>query len=147
MTLWKSTALSAPPPRHLRSTTVSTLGVKSLGAGSQNALCYLDNNPQVPLNPKVLSKCSSSRRYKENIQDFKPGINLIKNLRPVTFDWISTKQKDIGFVAEEVAEAEPLLATYNFDGQIEGVKYAQITTAPATPSKSSKNKSGDSRND
>ncbi|WP_323168592.1 tail fiber domain-containing protein, partial [Pseudomonas atacamensis] len=53
----------------------------------------------------------------------------IKNLRPVTFDWISSKQKDIGFVAEEVAEAEPLLATRNSDGQIEGVKYAQITTA------------------
>jgi hypothetical protein len=110
------------------STTVSTLGVKSLGVGT-DALCYSDNNPQVPLNPKVLAKCSSSRRYKENIQDFKPGIDLVKNLRPVTFDWVTTKHRDIGFVAEEVAEAEPLLATRNFDGQIEGVKYAQITTA------------------
>jgi hypothetical protein len=36
---------------------------------------------------------------------------------------------DVGFVAEEINAAEPLLSTFNEKGQIEGVKYAQITTA------------------
>ena len=34
---------------------------------------------------------------------------------------------DVGFSAEEVEKIEPLLVTYN-NGQIEGVKYGQITT-------------------
>jgi hypothetical protein len=36
--------------------------------------------------------------------------------------------QDVGFAAEEVKEIAPLLATYNKDGQIESVKYGQITT-------------------
>lgn len=33
---------------------------------------------------------------------------------------------DLGLAAEEVAAVEPLLATYNKDGQIQGVKYDRI---------------------
>ncbi len=33
-----------------------------------------------------------------------------------------------GFVAEEINRAEPLLSTFNDKGEIEGVKYAQVTT-------------------
>ena len=36
--------------------------------------------------------------------------------------------KDVGFAAEEVEQIVPLLATYNKDGRIEGVKYGQLTT-------------------
>jgi len=46
----------------------------------------------------------------------------------VTFRWKSNGQTDIGFVAEEVNEVEPLLNNFNEKGEIEGVKYAQITT-------------------
>ena len=35
---------------------------------------------------------------------------------------------DVGFAAEEVNEVEPLLTTTNDRGEIEGVKYAQVTT-------------------
>jgi hypothetical protein len=49
-------------------------------------------------------------------------------LRPVTFGWSATKVRDLGFAAEQVAEIEPLLATYGDDGEVEGVKYKQITT-------------------
>jgi len=35
---------------------------------------------------------------------------------------------DVGFGAEEVARVEPLLTTTNDKGEIEGVKYAQIST-------------------
>jgi uncharacterized coiled-coil DUF342 family protein len=36
--------------------------------------------------------------------------------------------RDIGFGAEEVNAVEPLLTTRNEKGEIEGVKYPQITT-------------------
>ena len=36
--------------------------------------------------------------------------------------------RDVGFGAEEVNQIEPLLTTRNSKGEIEGVKYAQITT-------------------
>ena len=35
---------------------------------------------------------------------------------------------DVGFGAEEVEKVEPLLTTRNDKGEIEGVKYRQITT-------------------
>lgn len=77
----------------------------------------------------VLATCSSSLRYKTNIENFTRGLELVKRLRPVTFDWKADGTPDVGFVAEEVHEVEPLLNNYNPDGEIEGVKYAQITTA------------------
>jgi hypothetical protein len=40
---------------------------------------------------------------------------------------VADGQRDVGFAAEQVAEAEPQLATYK-DGQVEGVKYNQLTT-------------------
>lgn len=74
-----------------------------------------------------LSHCSSSGRYKENINDFTRGLELLRQLRPVTFDWKKSGQQDVGYIAEEVSKSEPLLATYNEDGTVEGVKYKQIS--------------------
>ena len=53
---------------------------------------------------------------------------MLKRLRPVTYNWKTSGVRDIGFIAEEVAAIEPLLADYNEKGEIEGVKYGQITT-------------------
>ena len=36
--------------------------------------------------------------------------------------------RDVGFGAEEVNKIEPLLTTRNSKGEIEGVKYGQVTT-------------------
>ena len=71
----------------------------------------------------VLSTCSSSRRYKEDIQPLAGGLNAVRQFRPVNFKWRDRDERDIGLIAEEVAEIEPLLVTHNQDGQIEGVKY------------------------
>jgi hypothetical protein len=74
----------------------------------------------------VFTACSSSRRYKDNVQSFTQGLNLIQGLRPVTFNWKEGHAPDLGLIAEEVAEVEPLLTIYNNKGEIEGVKYAQL---------------------
>ena len=94
--------------------------VGMLGAAGATALCRNASNQ--------ISTCSSSRRYKDNIQNFSAGLKLVNQLRPVTFDWKADRRRDVGFVAEEVAALDPLLATYNDHGAIEGVKYAQLTT-------------------
>src|SRR5690606_16368656 len=69
---------------------------------------------------------TSSIRYKKNVTDFTSAFSIIDRLRPVTFDWISNDINDIGLVAEEVAAVEPLLAIYNEDGEVQGVKYDRI---------------------
>lgn len=73
-----------------------------------------------------ISYCSSSARYKDNIADFRRGLDLIDRLRPVSFDWKTNGQTDMGLVAEEVADIEPLLATFNETGEVEGVKYDRV---------------------
>lgn len=90
-----------------------------LDAGAATTVCIDAQND--------LSSCSSSRRYKEAIQDLEAGGEVVERLRPVEFRWKQDRRRDLGFVAEEVARIDPLLVTYNADGEIEGVKYRQLT--------------------
>jgi hypothetical protein len=76
----------------------------------------------------VLASCSSSLRYKTNVKAFLGGLDVVRRLRPITFDWKDGGTHDIGFGAEEVNEIDPLLTTRNKQGEIEGVKYNQLTT-------------------
>ncbi len=73
-----------------------------------------------------LAACSSSLRYKTNIAPFRPGLNLVERLRPITFTWRDGSARDLGLGAEDVARVEPLLVTYNPEGRIEGVKYDRV---------------------
>jgi hypothetical protein len=92
---------------------VNTLG----GAGSQTVCLNAVNR---------LSPCSSSLRYKTNIARFASGLDIINRLQPITFDWKDGGKHDLGLGAEDVAAVEPLLLTYNQNGQVEGVKYDRI---------------------
>ncbi|HEY0460641.1 MAG TPA: tail fiber domain-containing protein [Pyrinomonadaceae bacterium] len=78
----------------------------------------------------VLTLCSSSIRYKQNVKDYKPGLELIRRLRPVSFNWKVTNEADFGLVAEEVAEVEPLMIIRNDKGEVEGVKYDRVGVVP-----------------
>ena len=74
----------------------------------------------------LLTKVSSSRRYKDNIEDLDINTENIYDLRPVSFDWKSNGKSDFGFIAEEVHEILPELVVYQ-DGDIpEAVKYKQL---------------------
>lgn len=77
--------------------------------------------------PGQVATCSSSARYKTDIASIDSATALVDELRPVTFRWTATGEADYGFVAEEVAEIEPRLATYNTEGEVEGVKYRQLS--------------------
>lgn len=96
------------------------LVVGGLGTAGSTDICRNSSNQ--------IATCSSSLRYKTNIQTFTGGLDIVRRLRPITFNWKAGGSADVGFAAEEVAAVEPLLATYNGKGEVEGVKYAQITT-------------------
>jgi hypothetical protein len=94
------------------------LHVRNLPAGNLQ-LC-LDVNSR-------MSYCSSSLRYKANVQSFVGGLEILNRLRPISFTWKNGGMRDLGFGAEEVAKVEPLLTFRNSKNEVEGVKYNQIS--------------------
>jgi hypothetical protein len=75
-----------------------------------------------------ISDCSaSSLRHKTDVQPLTIGLETLTRLRPISFTWKADGTHDLGLAAEEVAAVEPLLNTYNNKGEIEGVKYQQLT--------------------
>lgn len=72
-----------------------------------------------------LGTISSSRKYKENIQDISDS--SILNLRPVKFNYISDESKSsvYGLIAEEVQETFPDLVLYR-DGAPDSIKYHEL---------------------
>ncbi|MFZ1700451.1 MAG: tail fiber domain-containing protein [Pyrinomonadaceae bacterium] len=98
-----------------------TLNVGILGNGGVIEVCR-------GIVPPQLATCSSSLRYKSQVRTFTRGLDVVSRLRPIRFDWNDGGVEDLGFGAEDVAEVEPLLATYNDKAEVEGVKYRQITT-------------------
>ncbi|MFB3105919.1 MAG: tail fiber domain-containing protein, partial [Pseudomonadales bacterium] len=80
-----------------------------------------------------LGTVSSSRRYKEDIEDMAGASAGLLSLRPVTFRYKQAfengnKPIQYGLIAEEVAEVFPELVVYNEDGEPETVKYRLLST-------------------
>jgi endosialidase-like protein len=75
-----------------------------------------------------LGVISSSRRYKEDIEDMGEASRGLMDLRPVTYRYKQptadgSKPIQYGLIAEEVAEVYPDLVAHTADGAIETVKY------------------------
>jgi hypothetical protein len=75
-----------------------------------------------------LGVTSSSRRYKEDIEDMGAASHDLMRLRPVIYRYKKpfadgSKPIQYGLIAEEVAEVYPDLVAHSADGQIETVKY------------------------
>lgn len=90
------------------------------GLGSGRSALYVSNGGEIGIS-------TSSLRYKTNVEPFLDGLSLVNELQPITFNWKDDDMPDLGLAAEDVAEIEPLLATYNDDGRVEGVKYDRLT--------------------
>ncbi len=99
-----------------------TLGVASIPTGTtSNYLCSSGTNSG------TLQRCGSSLRLKEKIVDLPFGLDAIRQLRPVSFTWKANGTEDFGFIAEEVAAIQPVLAIYNEQSEPDGVKYANMS--------------------
>jgi len=97
------------------------------GSGNTNGLCIKNNSATVP---GTLSACSSSIRYKTNVVDTSFGLDTVRALRPVEFDWIQEGGHDFGFIAEETEEVSKLFATYQDADKliVEGVRYSKLVS-------------------
>lgn len=75
-----------------------------------------------------LTYLSSSQRYKKDIEDLNEDTSILHNFRPRTFKYIDDIKENIsyGFIAEEMAELNPLLAGYNEEGQVESIYWDRI---------------------
>jgi len=77
----------------------------------------------------LLTTMSSSRRYKKNIENLTPGLDSVKKMRPVEFDYISVEnptRKMYGLIAEELEEFLPNMVVYNEEGVADSVFYQDL---------------------
>lgn len=98
------------------------VNVGSFAAASATTVCQ---------NSGTLSTCSSARRFKEKIRPSTLGLKEVLAMKPVTFDFRNHKddweKHDFGLVAEDMETINPLFTTYNAKGEIDGVRYMQLT--------------------
>ena len=102
-----------------RSNGADRVQLPGLGAAGSTQLCHNANNE--------ISICSSSLRYKTDLAPYRHGLDFINRLQPISFTWKDGGMRDLGFGAEDVARVDPLLAVYNKEGQVEGVKYDRLS--------------------
>ena len=113
-------------------------GVIRIGSGSQSETYIaaisgvnVSGAPVYVTSSGQLGVQSSSRRYKEDIQDMGNASSGVLRLRPVTFHYKQafadgTKPLEFGLIAEEVAEVYPDMVVRSASGQIETVKYQEL---------------------
>jgi hypothetical protein len=72
---------------------------------------------------------ASSERYKTNVASMGSSSEKVRALRPVTFRLKSDPKAEVqyGLIAEEVAKVYPELVIRGDKGQIEGVRYEELT--------------------
>jgi hypothetical protein len=66
----------------------------------------------------VLTTASSDEKYKYNILPINYGLNTILQLKPVNFQWIKGEEKDLGFIAQDVAEIIPEAVDTNWNSDL-----------------------------
>jgi len=79
-----------------------------------------------------LGVASSSRRYKQDIEPLGDLSARLYDLRPVKFRYIKPdeqgeKPMQFGLIAEEVADVLPEVVYRNTEGNVEGVRYEELT--------------------
>lgn len=70
----------------------------------------------------------SSIDFKKDVNALNSEIDSVMKLRPVSFTWKETNEKDVGLIAEEVNEHYPEFVKKDEDGNAVGVNYSKLTT-------------------
>jgi hypothetical protein len=88
----------------------ATTGYTYCGYSSSNGSYRLQVNGQIFATNSTIA--TSDGRYKENVQDLTGALDLVKKLRPVSFNWkkhnihaFNTEDTTVGFIAQEVQQA------------------------------------------
>jgi hypothetical protein len=97
-----------------------SIGFISTPAAIANTLCTVNS---------VIVNCSSLREFKTNIKNMDNALTDIKKLRPVVYNWKGDGKKDLGFIAEEVVDVNPIYGEYGGqNGELTGVRYMHLTS-------------------
>ena len=119
---------------------LSDVNTIRIGSGVQTATFVAGINGQVTPGGVLLlvnsdgklGTTTSSRRFKEDIQEIAGESDGLMRLRPVAFTYRSeldpTGLVQYGLIAEEVAQVYPDLVAYDKDGQPEAVRYQLINS-------------------
>lgn len=70
---------------------------------------------------------TSSIRFKENIAPLDPALDKVNQLEAVSYNKIGVDDREIGLIAEDVAELFPEVVTYNEEGQPQGIQYQRLS--------------------
>src|SRR5262249_11286953 len=89
---------------------------------------FLPSVAKVCFNPAgdLLQCDASSLRFKRNVQPYRAGLEIIRRLRPISFNWKEDMRPDIGLAAEEVVRVAPALTFNNEEGELTGVNYDRL---------------------
>lgn len=69
---------------------------------------------------------ASSLRLKQDVQPFVGGLDIVRRLRPITYNWKENGMADLGLGAEDVAQIAPSFVFTNEKGEAEGVRYDRL---------------------
>jgi hypothetical protein len=61
------------------------------------------------------------------VHPFLAGLDIVRRLRPISYNWKEGGAQDIGLGAEDVAKVAPSLTLTNGKGEAEGVKYERLS--------------------
>jgi hypothetical protein len=114
--IWSAGNVSAPEIKLYNGVFISH------GTTASAANCYIDATTG------LISRSTSSRKYKKNIVDLDIPLSKIMKLRPVSYysKNENDKNKHIGLIAEEVAEIIPEIVEYK-DGEPESIQYSLLS--------------------
>ena len=101
--------------------------------GTPDAVCRDSGTGEITFNTGAIDCTVSSARFKHSIETLAPSLSLVKQLRPVTYEFNSNNEAHLGFIAEEVAVLEPRLTFTEADGvTVRGVRYQEMTALLAS---------------
>jgi hypothetical protein len=69
---------------------------------------------------------NSSIRYKKDVETITNGLDKVLRMRGVTYVKKDNDIKEIGVIAEEMNEIEPLVVIKNSEGVVDSVSYGRI---------------------
>lgn len=89
------------------------LGIGVYGSDITHAITLPDNADATGKIKANAYLTYSSARFKENVEVIDNPLDIITNLRGVTFEWKKNKEKDYGFIAEEVGAQLPNIVEWD----------------------------------
>jgi hypothetical protein len=103
-------------------TMTSVLSVAPVSVPSGNTMCMATSGAQ-----RLVGYCGSSRRLKTDIKTLQSGLREVMAMRPVSYVWRATGERDLGFIAEETEAIQPELVIKDDNGEVGSFDYQHYT--------------------